>query len=220
VNSQEKELADFLRFTAVGIDQVPDAEAGSRYAQFVKACKARTERQVLDQQADMDAYAEAHDKDLADYERAERAEASGELHTAAEWYRKAADNDFADSALRLADVLERIAARHLTIPSSRAAAGELHLAIEEASKSYIAALVAGDISLDEWEIHNERLINYLDPSRASTRPVLTIAASVDEPKTHGSKSRPESLYFISGDDKPSPHKTERIDTGPDQQSKR
>jgi hypothetical protein len=219
VSPEEKELDDFLRLTAVSIDQEPEAEARSRYAQFMEACKARTERQVLDQQADMDAYAEARDKDLADYERAERAEASGELHMAAEWYRKAADNDFADSALRLAAVLERIAERHLTTPISRAAASELHLAIEEASKSYIAALMAGDISFDEWEIRHERLLNCLAPSGASCRPVLTIA-STDEPKTNDPNSRPESLSLASADDEPSPQQTRRLDSVPDQQSRR
>jgi hypothetical protein len=203
MSQEEKEMADFLYFTATDIDQEPETEVRSRYDQFVQACRTRTERQVLEQQADMDAYAEAWDNDLADYERAERAQARGELHTAAEWYRKPADNDFADSALKLADVLERIAALHLmTMPSNRPAASELYFVIEEASKRYIEALMAGDISFDEWEIRHERLLNYLDPSRVANDPTPTTAASAQKPWANGPRPRTKPRPLASGNDKP------------------
>jgi hypothetical protein len=203
MSPEEKEMADFLYFTATDIDQEAETEVRSRYDQFVQACGARTERQVLEQQADMDAYAEAWDNDRADYERAERAQARGELHTAAEWYRKPADNDFADSALKLAEVLERIAVLHLmTMPSNRAAASELYLVIEEASKRYIEALMAGDISFDEWEIRHERLLNYLDPSRVADDPMPTAAASAQKPWANGPRPKAKPRPPVSGNDKP------------------
>jgi hypothetical protein len=218
MSPDEEEMADFMRLTAADIDHQSDIKTQSRYEKFVQACEARSERQVLDQQADMDAYSEAREKDLADYERAKRAEASGELHTAAEWYRKAADNDFADSALRLAEVLERIAKRHLAMPSSRAAASELYLSIEEASKSYIAALVAGDISFDEWEIRHEQLLNHLYPSRVPNRPTV---ASAEKPRKNSPKSQAKSLSLVSVDDKPDLQKTGRLNTqAPDHKSGR
>jgi hypothetical protein len=220
MSSERQELAGFMRTTAVGIDREPEAETRARYSRFLVACIARTEREVLDHQADMDAYAEARDKDLADYERAQRAEASGELHTAAEWYRKAAGNDFADSALRLAEVLERIAERHLSTPGGRAAASELHLIIEEASKSYIAALMVGDISFDEWEIRHERLLSYLNPAGVPTRPVLTIAVSADEPAANDPKSRAESASIATADGEAGAQSPPRPDRAPGQQSRR
>lgn len=196
----DEEMSGFLRESAVTIDQASDDVTRRRYAKFLEACKARTEREVLNQQTDMDGYADARDKDLADYERAERAYAGGDLHAAAEWYRKAAENDFADSALRLANVLERIAEKHLAAPVRRAVSDELSRVVEEASRWNIAAYTVGDIGTDEVVKRLERLMKYLDP----TRPVLTIAPSTDSGAGEHEPSRPrprlESLSFTTTTD--------------------
>lgn len=220
----DKEMSAFLRRSADNIEQAPDAVTRRRYAQFMEACKARTEREVLNQQTDMDGYADARDKDLADYERAERAYANGDLHLAAEWYRKAAENDFADSALKLAEVLERILGRHFTTPERRAASGELFHIVEEASLSYLRAYMVGDIETDEWK-GSDRLISYLDPATASTRPVLTIAVSTDPCGDEHEPSRPrphsESLSLpTSPDEEPRPQQGIPLDPAPDQPSSR
>jgi hypothetical protein len=219
-HDEEKEMADFLRASAANIDQAPEADTRRRYTQFMEACQARTQRQALNKQTDMDAYAEARDKDLADYKRAERAEACGDLYTAAEWYRKAADNDLADAALRLAEVLACIAERDSSMPGSRAAASELRRVVEEASQWYITALMAGDIELDEWEIRHERLLSCLDPSKPSSRPVLTVAASTEEPQRNGPRPYPELLSLASADDEHRLPASGQLDPTPDPQSRR
>jgi hypothetical protein len=216
----DEEMDDFLRDSAATIDQASEAVTCRRYAEFMEACQARTERQVLNQQADMNTYAEARDKDLADYERAERAQAIGDLHMAAEWYRKAAGNEFADSALKLAKILELIAERHVATPGHRAASGELFHVVEEASYSYIAAYMVGDIETDELGTRLDQLINYLDPTRASSRPVLIIAASTDEPETNEPRPRPESLSLASVDDELRPRQGTHLEQAGDQPSTR
>lgn len=115
----------------------------------------------------MDSYADARDEDLADYERAE---AGGDLHTAAEWYRKAAENDFADAALRLATVLGTIAEQYLNRPGRRRAAPDELSFVSEASHWYIAAYMAGDINSDDFVGSLERLIIRRDTARGSASP--------------------------------------------------
>lgn len=193
-----------LRDSAATIDQVSDVEMHHRYTRFMEACSARTEREVLNQQADMDGYADARDKDLADYEHAERAYTSGDLHTAAEWYRKAAENDFADSALRLAKVLESIVEQHLARPGCRAGSGELFRVVEDASHSYITAYMLGDIKQEELVRRLDRLINYLSPAVA-TRPGLTIAVDTDpcEDKQGMREPRPQGKFLSPASDQSS-----------------
>lgn len=224
MSAEEEDMACILRQSAATIEQQSETVTRRRYAQFIETCKARTKRQVLNQQAEMDTYAEAWDKDVADYERAVGAEESGDLHTAAEWYRKAAGNDFADSARKLAEVLEGIARRHLTKPGGRAAACELQLVVEEASKAYIAAFMAGDIDEDELGPRLDQLLNYLHPARASNRPVLTIAASAEpdgeEPEPSEPGPRPESLPAAPAGEASSSGQARHLNPSHDQSSAR
>jgi hypothetical protein len=168
---------DELRRAAASIDEAPDAVIQRRLARFKETCDARSDREVLRQQADMDVYLEAHDKDLADYERAERAYVNGDMALAAEWYRKAADNDFADSALRLAMVLDALAEKYLTMPGRTTTGPDEDNLVIEASHWYLTAYMAGDIERDDAVELIERLITRHDPTTASTRPVLVVATS-------------------------------------------
>jgi hypothetical protein len=203
---------DDLRAAAASIDQAPDAETRRRLAQFKETCRARSDREALRDQMDMDSCVDALDKDLADYQSAEAALASGDLITAAEWFRKAAENDFSDAALRLAMVYEEIAGKHLARPG-RATPGpdELHFVVE-ASTWYVAAYAAGDIESDEAGERVEQLLTRHDPAGISARPRLELVpAGADANDGTAGQPGPRSPSPThAGSDMPEPRST----TGP------
>jgi len=84
----------------------------------------------------------------------------------------------------------------------------------------LAAYMVGAIETDELGTCLDRLINYLDPTRASSRPVLIIAARTDEPETNEPRPRPESLSLASADDELRPRQGTHLEQAPDQPSTR
>lgn len=128
---------DALRAAAHTIGQMTETDLQSKFAQLQEARKARTEREVLRQQVEGDSV----ELDEAACQAALRNEEAGDLRAAERWYRAAAENDFPGASLRLAVVLDALAAEH----HSR---GETHAeeAVNEDAREWAAiAFAAGEI---------------------------------------------------------------------------
>lgn len=122
-----------LRAAAATVGQMREAELQDRFRQLQRARAARTPREVLRQQAELDSL----ELDEAAYQLASQATTEGNLAEAVRWYRIAAVNDFADAPLRLATVLDALSAR----PDMREERG----LVTEAATWYLAAFLAGDL---------------------------------------------------------------------------
>lgn len=158
-----------LRAAAATIDQAPEAELRRKLSELQAARKSRTQREVMRQQSELDAL----QVDQQAYQEASRAEDTGALHQAADWYRVAAENDFADAQLKLAKVLDSLAGEYLTRPESRAATREEMDLVSDAARWYAAAYAAGDLEAAELL---DNLIARHDPRRPRAHP-----ASADSP---------------------------------------
>ncbi|HET7015985.1 MAG TPA: hypothetical protein VFI65_18830 [Streptosporangiaceae bacterium] len=90
------------------IDQMPEIDLRFRFIVLAEARNSRTELDVVRQQSDTDSLA----FNEAAYRLAGLAHDDGDLLGAARLYRLAAQDDFADSSLRLATVLDSLAAQH------------------------------------------------------------------------------------------------------------
>jgi hypothetical protein len=134
-----------LRAAAATIGQMPDAELQCKLSQLKKARRARSPHEVLRQQAELDSL----ELDEAAYKLASRAHRDGNLPEAARWYRAGAINDFAEAPLKLAMVLDSLAAKHLARPESPAAMREELGLVTEAALWYLMAFRAGDIEAAE-----------------------------------------------------------------------
>jgi hypothetical protein len=154
---------DDLRVAADTIDQTSDAELRRRFHQLKAAREARTQLEVLRQQAQLDSL----ELDQAAYKLAQQAEDDDDLPSAAHWYRVAAINDFADAQLKLARVLDALAGKHLTKPESQVATRQEMDLVSEAARWYAAAYAAGDIEAAE---HMDNLIARHDFTRPRARP--------------------------------------------------
>jgi hypothetical protein len=150
---------DALRAAARTIGQMPEADIRSKFAQLQAARKARTEREILRQQAEADSV----ELDEAAYEAAARHEEAGDLESAVRWYRAAAANDFPGASLRLAMVLDALAAEHYA--KAETAVGEA--LSEESRVSAAKAFAAGEVGASEFI---EELDARLDPARAAASP--------------------------------------------------
>jgi hypothetical protein len=140
-----RHTARVLRAAADTIGQMPDAELQYRFSQLKEARKARTPHEVLRQQAELDSL----ELDEAAYTLAEQAHQAGNLPEAARWYRVGAINDFSEASLKLAMVLDSLAARYLFGPDSPAATREELGLVSEAALWYSRAFASGEIEAAE-----------------------------------------------------------------------
>jgi hypothetical protein len=152
-----------LRAAADTIDEASDAELQHKLDKLKEALNARTQREVLRQQAELDSL----ELDQAAYQLASQAAKDGDLANAAHWYRVAAKNDFADSPLKLAEVLGALADKYLARQESRMTVREEMELVSEAARWYAAAYAAGDIEAAEFL---EELMARHDPTRLRARP--------------------------------------------------
>jgi hypothetical protein len=165
---------DDLRAAAETIDQTSDAAVQRKLNQLKEARKARTSLEVLRQQAELDSL----ELDQAAYQLASQSADDGDLPSAAHWYRVAAINDFGDSPLKLAKVLDSLAATYLTKPESRMATREEMDLVSEAARWYAAAYAAGDIEAAELL---DNLVARHDPTRPRARPNLVAVKAETDP---------------------------------------
>lgn len=126
-----------LRAAAGTIGQMSGAELQDKLGQLRRARAARTPREVLRQQAELDSL----ELDQAAFKLASQAHADGNLAEAARWYRVAAANDFADASFKLATVLDALSARYLARSDLREERG----LVTEAANWYLAAFLVGDL---------------------------------------------------------------------------
>jgi TPR repeat protein len=98
-----------LRAAAETVGQMPRAELQRNLARLKEAQKARSQHEVLRQQAELDSL----ELDQSAYDVATQADKHGDVQTAAQWYRVAAMNDFADAQFKLAEVLHALADKYL-----------------------------------------------------------------------------------------------------------
>ncbi len=163
-----------LRAAAQTVGQMPRAELQRNLARLKEARKARSQHEVLRQQAELDSL----DLDQSAYEVASQADQHGDLQTAAQWYRVAAMNDFADAQFKLAEVLHALADKYLARPESRVATREELNLVEVAAHWYLSAIAAGDIeAVDPLD----KLIAHHDQTRPRARTTLVVAAPDAEP---------------------------------------
>jgi tetratricopeptide (TPR) repeat protein len=150
---------DALRAAASTIGQMSEADIRSKFAQLQAARTARTDREILRQQAEADSV----ELDEAAYEAAVRHEEAGDLESAVRWYRAAAVNDFPGASLRLAMALDVLAAEHYA--KAETALGEA--LSEESRDSAAKAFAAGEVGASEFI---DELDARLDPARAAAPP--------------------------------------------------
>ena len=150
---------DALHAAARTIGLMPEADIRSKFAQLQAARRSRNEREVLRHQAE----AASVELDDAAYEAAVRHEEAGDLESAVRWYRAAAVNDFPGALLRLARVLDTLAAEH-DAKTKTAVAEALR---EESRDSAAKAFAAGEDGASELI---EELDASLDPARAAASP--------------------------------------------------
>jgi hypothetical protein len=162
---------DDLRAAADTIDEASDAELRHKLGKLKETRNARTRREVLRQQAELDSL----EFDEAAYQLASQSAEDNDLRNAAHWYRVAAMNDFADSPLKLARVLDALADKYLARPENRVTNREELDLVSEAARWYAAAYAAGDI---EAENYLDLLIARHDPTRP--RPRATLSAPPDD----------------------------------------
>jgi TPR repeat protein len=162
---------DDLRAAADTIDEASEAELQRKLDKLKEAANARTELEVLRQQGELDSL----ELDQAAYQLAGQAVEDGDLTSAARWYRVAAMNDFADSPLKLAQVLGTLADECLAKPKSRVTSRDEMNLVSEAARWYASAYAAGD-----FEAANllDELIARHDPTRP--RACATPAGALDE----------------------------------------
>ncbi len=161
-----EEALEVLRAAARTIGQVPEADIESKFAQLQEARKARTEREIIRQQAETDSL----ELDEAAYLVGLKHEESGDLRAAERWYRAAAVNDFPGASLRLASVLNALAAEH----HARAETQAEEALIEEAHEWGAMAFGAGEDGASEL---NEELNARLDPDRPTAQPAAPASPS-------------------------------------------
>lgn len=171
VTAADRRTDRALRAAATTIGQMADAELQRKFSQLKKVRNARTPHEVLRQQAELDSL----ELDQAAYKLACEAHMAGNLPEAARWYRVGAINDFAEAPLKLAKVLDSLAAKYLTGPGSAAATREELDLITEAAHWYLAAVLAGDIEAAD---PLDNLIARLD---RQARAALVVAADDEDP---------------------------------------
>ena len=152
---EETQLRDVLSAAARTIGQMPEDAVRSRFAQLQQMSKARTEREIIRQQAEADSV----EGDEAAYQAGLMYDERSDLEKAVRWYRAAAVNDFPGASLKLAIALAALAAECR-------ARGETHAEealVEEASDWCVKACAAGEFvegeteAFDLMEELNERL---------------------------------------------------------------
>jgi ATP-dependent exoDNAse (exonuclease V) alpha subunit len=134
VTSEETTAARALRAAARTIGQMTEASVEAKFAQLRQARNARSEREIIRQQAETDSL----ELDEAAYEAALKHEESGDLTAAARWYRAAAVNDFPGASLKLAAVLTAMAAAHRARGETHAEEALVADALEWCTKAFAA----------------------------------------------------------------------------------
>lgn len=177
MNAEEAQIAAARReLHAAGesIDDASDTLLQRKLARFKATNNSRTEMGVVSQQSELSLPSLMGDE--AEYELGKRAHASGDLSSAAHWYRNAASNDFADAGLRLAHVLDAMAS-DLMIKSGGRPAGpeELHLT-NEATHWYLTAFGAGDLEYEEVAEYVEQLLSRINPATRPARPMRPVGS--------------------------------------------
>ncbi len=160
---------------AATIGSMPQAALSQRLGQLEEERRRRSGIAAVRQSAELDSL----DLDEAAYQLARQHHADGNLAAAARWYRAAAANDYADAALLLGNVLEQLAEKYLTGPSTRASVRDELSLVTEAARWYIEAYGAGHLEAAE---RVDPMIARHDPNRV--RPVPA------EPPPHGREPEP------------------------------
>jgi hypothetical protein len=160
---------------AATVRSMPQTVLDQRLSELEAERKRRSDFSTASQDADLD----ATQLDEAAYQLARQYHADGKLAAAARWYRTAALNDYADAALQLGYVLERLAENYLNGPLSAAVVrDELNLVID-AAQWYADALGAG--YFEEAAERVDRLISRHDPSRPRSAPHAPVARPAPDP---------------------------------------
>jgi hypothetical protein len=144
---------DALHAAARTVGRMPESEIQDRFARLQEARRARTRKEALAQQVE----AASLELDEAAYHAGLKYEGSGDLETAAHWYGAAAGNDFPGASLKLAVVLDALAAKHNAKGETRAG-GAL---AEEVLEWCVKAFAAGEVGASEFI---EQLDARLDPA--------------------------------------------------------
>jgi TPR repeat protein len=160
---------DALRAAARTIGQMPEADIQRKFTQLQEARKARSQREFLRQQAEIDSL----ELDEAACQAGLKSEEDGDLKAAARWYHAAAVNDFPEASLRLAMILGAMAAEYRTEAESQ----PTKALIVEALEWYAKAFAAGEIEDDELI---DELIVRLDSGRLRTQPAASAPANAGE----------------------------------------
>ena len=139
---------DDLYAAAETIDEASDIDLSRRFSAMRAARKARTWRDICRLQAEIDSFT----LNEAAYQLGRQACHAGDLDSAARWYQHAALDDFADSQLMLAKVLDSLTRQCLeglefSTPQRRSQEG-LHL-ISKAVRWYTSAYASGELETAE-----------------------------------------------------------------------
>jgi hypothetical protein len=145
---------DALRAAARTIGQMQEADIQRKFAELQEARKARTRREILRQQTD------SLEGDEAAYQAALKHEEDGDLKTAARWYSEAADHDFPGASLRLARVLDALAAEQHARGENQAAEALNEEALEWCAKAFAAGEAGASEFIEEFDAR-------LDPARCA-----------------------------------------------------
>ena len=140
----EAQVDEALAVAARTIGEMPEADIRARFARLQAARRARSEDEIIRQQAEFDSI----ELDEGAYQAGVKHEESGDLQSAARWYRAAAVNDFPGASLRLAGVLRDLAAEHR-------ARGETHAEqalVEDALQWAVKAAGAGERGALDFKI--------------------------------------------------------------------
>jgi hypothetical protein len=132
----EPKLEEAVRAAARTIGEMPETDIRSKFAQLQTSRRARSEDEIIRQQAETDSL----ELDEGAYQAALKHEESGDLKAAARWYRAAAVNDFPGASIRLASVLKTLAAEHHDRGETQAE----QALIEDASQWCMKAGAAGE----------------------------------------------------------------------------
>jgi TPR repeat protein len=132
---------DHLAAASADISSMPEPEITRRMDDLLAKHRARTGSDAARHAAEFD----TADLDWAAYELARHYEDTGDLATAARWYRLCAASDLGDAALRLARVLDQSARQRATSPQVSPFASQRHelALVSDAARWYIEAYGAG-----------------------------------------------------------------------------
>lgn len=170
---------DALDAAARTIGEMPADHIRRKFAQLQEAREARGEREALRRQAE----AGSLELDEAAYQAGFKHEEEGDLKAAARWYRGAAASDFPGASLRLAIVLDALAAEHHAKGETQAAEAVNEDAREWAAKAFAAGEVGASRLMEELDAR-------MDPARPRAQAAPAAPASASQASPAGSEAPP------------------------------